>query len=79
MPELPEVETVCRGLADEFPTPVTIEKVEVREARLRESVDPEEARALHGARVTRFFRRAKYLLWETGDSLVVSHLGMTNS
>lgn len=79
MPELPEVETVCRGLTEVFPTPIAIAKVEVCEARLREPIVPQEVQSLQGSQVTRFFRRAKYMLWEVGEQLVVSHLGMTGS
>jgi len=77
MPELPEVETVKRGLE-----PVLqgrrIERVELRRAGLRFPFPDTFAERLAGAWVERLSRRAKYILVElnTGQSLLV-HLGMT--
>ena len=77
MPELPEVETVCRGIA-----PVlegrTLTKVIVRQSKLRIEVPAELAHKLEGRRVTRVGRRAKYILIEMSDGAVVlAHLGMS--
>ena len=77
MPELPEVETVRRGLA-----PVLVGKrftrVETRRADLRFPFPERFAERLEGAAVTGLARRAKYLVaaLSTGDALVM-HLGMT--
>ena len=77
MPELPEVETVKRGLE-----PVLkgrrIERVETRRAGLRFPFPKGFAERLSGARVHALSRRAKYILVEldNGFSLIV-HLGMT--
>jgi formamidopyrimidine-DNA glycosylase len=79
MPELPEVETVIRGLA-----PVLegrrIASIEMRRPDLRRPFPPDLRQRLTGARVTRLGRRAKYGLIETdrGDTLVF-HLGMSGS
>ena len=52
MPELPEVETVRRGLAVAL-TGRTLEQVEIRDGRLTAPADPNAvAHALHGAVVT---------------------------
>lgn len=77
MPELPEVETIRRGL-DPLLTGRTLRTPLVRERRLREPVRPAEMRRLDGARVTAVRRRSKYLLIDTsaGDTLLV-HLGMS--
>ena len=77
MPELPEVETVRRGLL-----PVMegrrIERAEVRRPDLRWPFPERMAERLTGARVTGIGRRSKYLLVEldTGETLLV-HLGMS--
>ncbi len=77
MPELPEVETICRGLV-----PVvcdkTIGKVTVRRRDLRWPV-PEEAlqKALPKARIEKIERRGKYLLFSIGSGVMIVHLGMS--
>ena len=77
MPELPEVETVCRGLAPVFEGAV-IRNVIVRQPKLRFSVPTSFSRVLSGQRVLKVSRRAKYILLETerGD-VVIGHLGMS--
>lgn len=77
MPELPEVETVMRGLAAVL-TGAVIERAELRRADLRWPFPPGLAARLTGARVLGFRRRAKYMLMrlEGGDSLLI-HLGMS--
>jgi formamidopyrimidine-DNA glycosylase len=77
LPELPEVETIRRGL-DPLLAGRVITGVEVRERRLREPIRPREMRRLHGARITGIRRRSKYLLLETSAGLtLLVHLGMT--
>jgi formamidopyrimidine-DNA glycosylase len=77
MPELPEVETVRRGLA-----PVLegrrLKRVEQRRADLRFPFPDGFVQRLTGARITRLGRRAKYLMAELdrGETLVM-HLGMS--
>ena len=79
MPELPEVETIVRGLA-----PVLegkrIASIEARRPDLRRPFPPDLRQRMTGARVTKLGRRAKYGLIETdrGDTLVF-HLGMSGS
>jgi formamidopyrimidine-DNA glycosylase len=77
MPELPEVETVRRGLQ-----PVLeghrIVRAETRRLDLRVPFPANFAARLKGRQVTRLWRRAKYLLAEmdNGETLVI-HLGMS--
>ncbi len=77
MPELPEVETVMRGLK-----PVLegrrIETVTLRRGGLRFPFPEGFAERLAGRRVSGLWRRAKYILagLEGGDLLLI-HLGMT--
>lgn len=79
MPELPEVETVRRGLAPVLEG-ATIERVERRRPDLRFPFPRGFVRRLTGRRVTALRRRAKYLLAELDDGTVLlMHLGMSGS
>lgn len=77
MPELPEVETVCRGLEPAL-AGRRIEHVQLNRADLRFPFPPHLAHRLKGLTVTRVERRAKYILihFQSGET-VLSHLGMT--
>jgi formamidopyrimidine-DNA glycosylase len=79
MPELPEVETVRRGLAPAMEG-ARFTKVEVRRGDLRWPLPKDFARRLAGKTVTGLGRRAKYLLADlsSGDVLIM-HLGMSGS
>jgi formamidopyrimidine-DNA glycosylase len=79
MPELPEVETVRRGLAPAMEG-ATLKKVEVRDRRLRWPIAKDFEKRLTGKKVEGLGRRAKYLLADlsSGDVLVM-HLGMSGS
>ncbi|MBI5111445.1 MAG: bifunctional DNA-formamidopyrimidine glycosylase/DNA-(apurinic or apyrimidinic site) lyase [Rhodovulum sp.] len=79
MPELPEVETVRRGLAPVMEG-ATIRAVELRRPDLRRPFPNDFRLRLEGATVTALRRRAKYLLADlsTGD-VVLMHLGMSGS
>ncbi len=77
MPELPEVETVCRGLARALEGR-RIVGVDVRRPGLRLPFPPDLAERLTGARITRIARRAKYILIHLDSGPVaIAHLGMT--
>ena len=77
MPELPEVETVCRGLAPRL-TGRRLVRVEVRRPNLRLPFPEGMAGRLMGRRVTAVRRRAKYLLIHLDDgAVVIAHLGMS--
>ncbi len=77
MPELPEVETVKRGLAPVLDG-ARIARAEARRPDLRFPLPDRFVARLKGARVLGLTRRAKYLLapLDTGETLV-SHLGMS--
>jgi formamidopyrimidine-DNA glycosylase len=79
MPELPEVETVRRGLEPAMEGARFV-KVEVRRGDLRWPLPKDFARRLQGKTVTGLGRRAKYLLADlsSGDVLLM-HLGMSGS
>src|SRR3954466_5588722 len=77
MPELPEVETVVRGLRPHLVGRSFI-KVEQRRADLREKLPTNFVRRLEGRRVASVDRRAKYILVHLDDGhVLVVHLGMT--
>ncbi len=77
MPELPEVETVRRGLALKM-TGRRIARAELRRPDLRRPFPPELAERLRGARIGALKRRGKYILIELdADGLLLLHLGMS--
>jgi formamidopyrimidine-DNA glycosylase len=79
MPELPEVETVRRGLAPVFET-AAFSAVEPRRKDLRFPLPDRFARRLRGRRVTVLGRRGKYLVGALDDgATLVMHLGMSGS
>ncbi len=78
MPELPEVETVCRGLAPRL-VGATLAQVEVRDSRLRWPVVAADLDRLRGQKLLNLRRRSKYLLFEFASGTLVAHLGMTGS
>ena len=77
MPELPEVETVMRGLRARLEGH-RIVRAAAHRADLRWALPPGLARRLTGARVLGFRRRGKYILMrlDGGDSVLL-HLGMS--
>ncbi|MDE2376669.1 bifunctional DNA-formamidopyrimidine glycosylase/DNA-(apurinic or apyrimidinic site) lyase [Bradyrhizobium sp.] len=79
MPELPEVETVRRGLQPVMEG-ARILKAETRRADLRFHFQPDFVKRLQGQTVTGLGRRAKYLMADlaSGDVLLM-HLGMSGS
>lgn len=79
MPELPEVEVVRRELSELFKDKPRIEKIEFMRKDLRDPMPIRKLQLLHGARILRVQRRAKYLLIETDKGGILSHLGMTGT
>ena len=77
MPELPEVETIRRGLSLKM-SGRTIVRAELRRPDLRRPFPPMLDRRLKGARVGALGRRGKYLLIELDDDgTLLLHLGMS--
>ena len=79
MPELPEVETVVRGIAPHLKKR-RIMQVELRRADLRVPFPKGFRARVEGAAITSIHRRAKYILigLNTSETLVI-HLGMSGS
>ncbi len=77
MPELPEVETVMRGLETAL-LGKRIKRVLLRRADLRHVFPAGLAKAMEGAVITSFRRRAKYMLMRLDNGYsVLWHLGMS--
>ena len=77
MPELPEVETALRGISPYLKN-FTIEKVVVRQPKLRWAVS-EELITLKNVKIVDLTRRAKYLMNHTEKGYIIGHLGMSGS
>ena len=78
MPELPEVETTRRGIAP-LVEGRRVNRVVIRQPRLRWPVPAVLPRRLPGLRIQRVARRAKYLLLQFEPGTLLLHLGMSGS
>src|SRR3981189_2096444 len=79
MPELPEVETVRRGLQPVMEG-AQIVKAEARRGDLRRPLPKDFVKRLEGRTVTGLGRRAKYLLADlSSGEVLMMHLGMSGS
>ena len=77
MPELPEVETIMRGISP-FLEGATIKKIKLNRADLRWPFPENFASRVKQAKVLNLKRRSKYILIDlsTGETLLI-HLGMS--
>ena len=79
MPELPEVETVRRGLEPAMQG-ARFRKIELRRSDLRWPLPRDFVQRLQGKTITGLGRRAKYLLADlSSGEVLVMHLGMSGS
>ncbi len=78
MPELPEVETSCRGIAPHL-IAQTITGIIIRQPKLRWPIPDELPHLLTGQSITAVTRRAKYLFITTSIGTLILHLGMSGS
>lgn len=78
MPELPEVETTCRGITPHI-SGHKVSDVIVRNRNLRWPVPARLKSLLVGQKVESVQRRGKYILLATGSGTVILHLGMSGS
>ncbi|MEB2844840.1 bifunctional DNA-formamidopyrimidine glycosylase/DNA-(apurinic or apyrimidinic site) lyase [Rhizobiales bacterium RZME27] len=79
MPELPEVETVRRGLSPVMEG-ATVTKLELRRPDLRFPFPENFGDRIAGQRIAALGRRAKYLLIDLENGMtVIAHLGMSGS
>ena len=78
MPELPEVETTCRGI-NPYIVGKHVKTVVVRQSRLRWPISPELKKTLPGQEILNVTRRGKYLLLTATHGTIIIHLGMSGS
>jgi formamidopyrimidine-DNA glycosylase len=78
MPELPEVETMRRGLAPLI-VGKTIAEIILRTGKLRWPLDPRLTEILPGQQILGLDRRAKYLLLTCDRGGLILHLGMSGN
>ncbi len=79
MPELPEVETVRRGLTPTMEGALLV-RAELRRPDLRFPFPADFATLVSGKRIVSLGRRAKYLLIDLeGGDVIIAHLGMSGS
>lgn len=78
MPELPEVETVLRGLSPHIKNTI-IQDVIVRQPQLRWPVPPNLASLIKHQQIKTLFRRGKYLIIQLNQASLIIHLGMSGS
>lgn len=79
MPELPEVETVRRGLTPAMEGALLV-RAELRRPDLRFPFPADFATLVSGRRILSLGRRAKYLLIDLeGGDVIIAHLGMSGS
>lgn len=78
MPELPEVETSCRGIAPHIEG-YRVKQVTVRQHQLRWLIPSDLPEHLEGHELLSVRRRAKYLLLQFRHGFLVLHLGMSGS
>lgn len=79
MPELPEVEVVKEGLKKIIKPSESIQKIEFLRKNLRSPLPFKKTGEVQGQKILGLERRAKYILFETMDHWLVSHLGMTGN
>ncbi len=77
MPELPEVETTCKGILP-YIDQQTVDRVVIRQEKLRWLV-PASIHEVEDSIILAVTRRGKYILLETSIGTVIIHLGMSGS
>lgn len=75
MPELPEVETVTRGLQELVGQ--TIHEIIIRFPRLRYPLDKTSLAKAHNQQILAITRRAKYIIIHLERGFLICHLGMS--
>ncbi len=78
MPELPEVETTCRGISAHIINSV-ITQLTIRNPRLRWPIPSDLSEHIVQQQVLSVHRRAKYLLLKFPKGTLIIHLGMSGS
>lgn len=79
MPELPEVETVRRGLEKVFGHDAVVRSVKLMRGDIRFPIPKDLPKKMQRQPILGVRRRAKYLLIEMPNGILLSHLGMTGT
>ena len=79
MPELPEVETLKRGLEEILRPESEVKALRFLSPSLRGPLPVEKCSEVKAQKIVGIFRRAKYLFIELEEHYLLSHLGMTGS
>jgi len=78
MPELPEVETTCRGISEFLISKVIYGGI-VHEHRLRYKIQKNLIQKLTGQTLLKISRRGKYIIMSFAKGSLIIHLGMSGS
>lgn len=78
MPELPEVEVVCRGIKPHL-VKKRVTSVMIRNPSLRWPIPNNLKKILAGLEICKVTRRGKYLLFDCGIGTLILHLGMSGT
>lgn len=78
MPELPEVETIAKGLKPLVENKKIIQAT-IRQPQLRWRLDDDFAEKVEGRSILNISRRSKYLIFKLDDAHLLWHLGMSGS
>ncbi len=78
MPELPEVETSCRGIRPHI-SGQKVDRLLIRENRLRWPIDKKLPGILSQQKLHQVDRRSKYILLRFDNGVLAIHLGMSGS
>lgn len=78
MPELPEVETIMRGLMPELKGAI-VQDVVMRHQQLRWPIPSDLKTRLYHQKIVNLSRRGKYLLIQLDNGSLIIHLGMSGS
>lgn len=78
MPELPEVETICRGISP-FILKQEITAIVVRNHKLRWPIPKKLHQLLAKQQLQTITRRGKYILLKTMEGTLIIHLGMSGN
>ena len=79
MPELPEVEVVCRQLNKELNSESKIAKLVFHRKDIRYPIPIQKLKKLEGEKIESLCRRGKYLIFKTAKGFIISHLGMSGA
>lgn len=76
MPELPEVETTCRGISPLLQQQ-TIKTIHIYQSKLRQPVPENMAQLCQNQKIQEVSRRGKYIILKFSQGGILIHLGMT--